>query len=320
MKKALVVGCKGQDGTLLQEYLEQMQYSVVGIDVGFITLAGRALVKDVDIENFESVATLLSIFQPDEIYYLAAFHHSAEQFVDKKQEDINYIRKSFGINTLAFANFLEAAKQHCKLAKIFYACSSHIFRGTQTQRQDEQTPVNPASVYGITKASALFLARYFRDRYQMFVSVGILYNHESSLRDSQFVSRKIVKTAVQIKYQQAQQLVLGNIGAEGDWGFAGDFVKAYHLLLQQAVSDEFIIASGQKHKVLDFVEIVFNALGLDWKKYVVQDASLVQKPATVLIGNLSKIKKITGWQATVDFREMVLQMVQDELLNCSKSN
>jgi GDPmannose 4,6-dehydratase len=267
--------------------------------------------KPVDITNARQVSGLVKSFKPDEIYFLAAFHHSSEQ---KLKDEGDIFKKSFDVNVTALVHFLEGMRQHSPKAKLFYAASSHVFGNPSKGRQDESTPFHPVCIYGIAKAAGLHACRFFRDAYGLFASVGILYNHESPRRSSKFVSQKIVQTAIAIKKGKARHLVLGDLNAKTDWGYAPDYVEAMRRILQLSRPDDFVIASGRSHTVKDFVTIVFEQLGLDWEKYVRVNPALIHKKRKgSLEGNPRKLLSATGWKPKVSFDGMVGIMVEEGL-------
>ena len=310
IKKAVVVGCEGQDGRLLTDLLLKKNYEIVSIDKDIMRSPGRLRFKAIDISNPKEVFNVVERFKPDEIYYLAAFHHSSE---DKPIENIELSAQSYKVNVLSLINFLEAIKKASPGARLFYAASSHIFGNTRRDGlQDEDTPINPTSVYGITKAAGLFTCRFYRDKYSIFASTGILYNHESSLRSEKFISKKIIRGAINIKNGAQKAIVLGDLSAKIDFGYAADYVEAMHKILNISKSDDFVIASGEEHSVLDFVKITFSFLGLDWKLYVREDRKVLMKQRYHLIGDSGKLRSMTSWRPSVDFREMIRLLLSDE--------
>jgi GDPmannose 4,6-dehydratase len=310
MKKAVIVGCNGQDGRLLTENLTRKGYQVTGI----ARPSHRGPTGDwriaLDIDDAGAVHELLKQHVPDEIYYLAAFHHSSENMpIDDHAE---LFQKSFQVHVLSLINFLEGMKRFSRSSRLFYAASSHVFGNATIEPQDEQTPFNPKCVYGITKTAGVQACRFYRNRDNLFVSCGILYNHESSYRKPIFVTRKIIEGAIRIRNGVQDRLVLGNLNAEVDWGYAPDYVEAFHRILVAQEPDDFIVASGTKHSVLDFVGITFGLLGLDWKKYVVEDSNIIAKSGVSLVGNPEKLKRTTGWKASVGLKEMIALLLQAE--------
>jgi GDPmannose 4,6-dehydratase len=307
--RALIVGCYGQDGSYLTECLREKGYDVIGIDSQGASTNG---VLNVDIQNKTDVVELLAEARPDEIYYLAAFHQSAEG-ADNDPHDLCH--RSFEINTLALNHFLYGVLVASEKSRLFYAASSRVFGNPETRVQDERTLFNPICPYGISKASGAHLCRYYRTEHGLYSSVGILYNHESHRRSASFVSKKIVKAAVAIKKGLQSRLVLGSLDALIDWGYAPDYVAAMWAILQTDQADDFIIASGTLHSVREFVEAAFSAVELDWTRYVAEDEQLLSRrrqPGT-LCGDSNKLQFITGWRPRVSFDQMVRLMVEKEL-------
>lgn len=310
-RKAIVVGSAGQDGALLYELLESRRYQVIGLTrsqirsnlTEFTTL--RA-----DISNSREVRQLVEKFLPDEIYFLAAHHHPSEGMAPNTE---NLFAESSRVNTLALVGFLEAIFTASPKTKLFYAASSLIFGTPATAIQDENTPINPTTVYGITKAAGLFACHYYRQNHGVFAAAGILYNHESPRRSASFVSKKIAESVARIKKGLAIKLVLGDLEAETDWGYAPDFVDAMHRILSLAQPDDFVIATGESHTVRDFVRIAFDYVGLDYSFHVETDPTLMHRRKPGLIGNPAKLKRTTGWEPTVNFETMVRKLVQAEL-------
>lgn len=307
MKKvALIVGVLGQDGGIAFEYLSTQGYNVIGIDKDFVKTTGADWSYKVDISNRADVFGVLTEIQPDEVYYFAAFHQSSE---DQDIDNVNLFNDSYEVNVLSLIHFLEGIVQCAPNTRIFYAASSLIFGNGDTEMQDETTPYNPNSIYGITKLSGLMSCRFYRAKYGVFAAAGILYNHESEYRSERFISMKIVDAAVKIKHGKQQELVVGDLSAEVDWGYAGDYVEAMHKILNADTADEYIIATGQKHSVRDLASEAFGYLGLDWMQYVTENKELLTRKRKAIVGNSEKLKKATGWYAKTGFREMVRKMI-----------
>ena len=301
MKTAVITGSAGQDGTYLAEHLCQLGYTVVGLPRG----------GSVEITAADSVTQFLQELQPAEVYHLAAYHHSAQ---DQRSDDLAVFRNSTAVHCVATANFLEAIRQVSPVTRFFFAASCHLFGAPPTPLQDETTPLNPDGIYGITKLTGVQLCRYYRQKYQVFATVGILYNHESPRRAPNFVTQKIVKAAVAIQAGRQARLTMGDLEASVDWGFAGDYVDAMHRTLQLPVAGDFVIASGISHRVGEFVEVAFQAVGLDWRKYVDVDPALLrQSPRLPLVGDFSKLRRMTGWKPQTSFKELVALMIAAEL-------
>lgn len=312
MPKAIVIGCNGQDGTLLSALLHQKGYTVYGIDhapndgkqsfVHFSVL---------DVCDPDRLNELIADVSPDEIYYLAAYHHSAEQ----PQRPKETIGLTLAVNTQGLNNVLAAiADFPAAKPRTFYAASSRVFGEPQGEVQDEKTPLSPLCAYGISKAAGIYLCRYYRREHQVYASTGILYNHESPLRSQHFVTKKIVRAAVRISSGLERELVLGDLDARVDWGWAPDYVQAMHAILRLACPDDFVLATGMLHSVREFVEIAFSAVGLDWREHVVERRDVLGglRAAKPLCGNPEKLQKATGWRIRVSFEEMVRTMIEVE--------
>jgi len=310
MRRAVIIGVDGQDGQLLYDLLLKKGYLVVGIAKSQTRSSFGATFKQVDILKFAQVANLIKKLRPNEVYYLAAFHHSAENI---PAENIELLQNSWEVHVAGLANFLEAIRMFSSKTRLFYAASSHIFGETKEKIQNENTPINPHCIYGITKAAGLALCRFYRSWFGIFAVAGILYNHESVLRAESFVSKKIIKGAINIKRGRQRKLVLGDLHAVIDWGYAPDYVRAMQLILNTESADDFIIATGNPHTVLDFVKTAFGYLGLDWKLYVEEDHGIVHKHNFCRVGNPAYLKKQTGWKLSVSFKQMVkLLLVHEE--------
>jgi GDPmannose 4,6-dehydratase len=310
MKKAMIIGCNGQDGRLLCENLSQKNYTIIGIDKFQAQPDSNETCIVLDINDYEAVCDLIRTHLPDEIYYLAAFHHSSENLLLDKNNEV--FRESFRIHVFGLVNFLEAMRIFVPEGRLFYAASSLVFGNPSSKLQTEETPFNPEGIYGITKAAGIHICRLYRNQYRLFVSVGILYNHESQYRQSIFVTTKIIEGAMNIKNGVQEKLLLGNLDAEVDWGYAPDYVEAFRRILAAEEPDDFIIATGEKHTVRDFVKITFGYLGLDWTKHIEEDAKIISRGGAALVGNYQKLRRITGWKPSVDLGEMIKLLLQSK--------
>jgi GDPmannose 4,6-dehydratase len=246
---------------------------------------------------------------PDEIYYLAAFHHATQDVVALSAAEL--LRCSFDVHVLGLLNVLQAMEECCPRSRLFYAASSHVFGAPESEWQNEETPLAPNSAYGISKAAGMQCCQLYRREKGIFAATGILFNHESSLRKRSFLSQKIVRGALRTQHDPAYQFVLGDLDARVDWGYAPDYVDAMSRILQLSEASDFVVASGEMHTVRDFTQAAFNALGLDWRPHVKTDAGLLNKISHPLRGDFSKLRSATGWAPTIGFAEMVARLVRD---------
>lgn len=312
MRKAIITGCNGQDGTILYDFLLKKNYKLVGIARNSIKSTFSNL-KHVNIRNRQEVFDIVEFLKPDEIYHLAAFHHSSE---DSLPDDYELFQKSFEVNVISLLNFLDAIKKLSPKTRLFYSVSSQIFGDVAIEPQDENTSINPNNIYGITKSAGLFISRFYRKKYRLFVSVGILYNHESKFRKPNFVSQKIIQGAIDIKNKKISKLKIGDLDSEVDWGYAPEYVEAMWLMLQQAMPEDFVVATGEKHTIRDFINIVFEYLNLGWEQHIGVDKNIINKKiggGQALVGNPRKIKEKTGWTPSVNFEQMVNLLVAEKL-------
>ncbi len=292
--------------------LHSAKYRILGISQSGIysNFEADAHIIKGDVCDASYTDYLVREYQPDELYYLAAVHQSS---IEESYNDLAFYKKSLDVNAYGLLNFLNSIHTQKSSCKVFYAASSHVFGSTPFEIQDEQTPYCPVSIYGITKVLGINFCELYRQK-GLICSVGIFYNHESPRRDSKFVSKKIVEAAVAISQGKKDKLELGDLSAKIDWGYAPDYVKAAHLMLQNQLSGNYIISSGMLHTVEDFVREVFNCLGLDWKKYVVENKSIIlKKSVTILRGDSSKLRKDTNWDNSVTFEEMIHLLVRHQL-------
>jgi GDPmannose 4,6-dehydratase len=312
LPKALVIGSNGQDGSLLCTLLHEKGYEVYGTDrvlsqwtPGFVRFSA------LDVCDLQCMNNLLREVSPDEVYYLAAYHHSAEQL--KPTQEV--IALSFQVNTEGLNNVLAAiADSPTPRARVFYAASSRVFGEPSEDVQDEDTPIAPLCAYGISKAAGILLCRYYRREQDLYASSGILYNHESPLRPAHFVTRKIVRAAVRIRSGLERELVLGNLDARVDWGWAPDYVRAMHAILGLGRPNDFVVATGVLHSVREFVEIAFSAVGLNWREHVVVRGDVLEgwRAAKPLCGKSERLHAATGWRPRLSFEEIVRTMVAAE--------
>lgn len=313
-KRALITGITGQDGSYLAELLLSKGYKVFGIQrrsSSFNTARVDHIFDQLtmmmgDLTDATSIIRILQEAKPDEIYNLGAQSHVRVSF------DIPvYTADTDG---LGYMRLLEAIRATGQEPRIYQAGSSEMFGKVLETPQTESTPFYPRSPYGIAKQFAHWTGINYRESYGMFICNGILFNHESPRRGETFVTRKITKAAARIEAGLQDTLVLGNLDAQRDWGYAKEYVEAMWLMLQQPKPDDYVIATGETHSVRDFLEHAFGYLGLDWQEYVQQNERYY-RPAEVdlLLGDASKAKRILGWSPKTTFKSLVHLMVQAEL-------
>ncbi len=312
MKKALIIGHTGQDGYYLTKFLNSLSYQVIGVSSKEIyTNFDITLPDKFDLQNKKVLYTFLDLIEADEIYYLAAFHQSSS---DEVIDDGWLFDKSFEINTHAYINILQWIAEKKAQTKIFYAASSHVFGSPDHCPQTEETPLNPTNIYGISKVSSIHASAYYSKVHNVFASCGILYNHESPRRGDKFVTQKIIKNAIAIKKGSINSLVLGDLTAAIDWGYAPDYVEAFHAILQAPKPTNYIVATNQLNTVQRFVDITFKYLDLDPMQYVYQNSNIITKKLNNnLCGNNSKLITDTGWKPKVSFEEMIHLMIEAAL-------
>jgi GDPmannose 4,6-dehydratase len=315
MKSAVITGITGQDGSYLAEWLLEQGYEVHGIVRRASTenfdriahLSGRLHLHQADLLDQLSLIDVLRQVRPREVYNLAAMSFVPTSW---QQPVLTGEFTAIGVTRM-----LEAIRLLDPQGIRFYqASSSEMFGKVRETPQTETTPFYPRSPYGVAKAYGHFITVNYRESYNIFACSGILFNHESPRRGLEFVTRKITNGAARIKRGLDKELRLGNLDAKRDWGFAGDYVRAMWLMLQQDRPGDYVIATGVSHTVRDVVETAFAHVDLDWRKYVVQDPSLV-RPAEVdlLIGDAGKARRELGWQPLVGFHELICRMVDADL-------
>ncbi|MCX6993492.1 MAG: GDP-mannose 4,6-dehydratase [Kiritimatiellaeota bacterium] len=316
--KALITGITGQDGSYLAEFLLEKGYTVCGMVRRSSTenferiahLTDRVVLKQADLLDQLSLIKIMEEVQPDEIYNLAAM-----SFVPTSW---NQPMLTGEFTAIGVTRVLEAMRQICPKARFYQASSSEMFGKVREVPQTELTPFYPRSPYGAAKAYGHYITVNYRESYNLFAVSGILFNHESPRRGREFVTRKISDGVARIKLGLERDLHMGNLDSQRDWGFAGDYVRAMWMMLQQPQPDDYVIATGTAHSVRDFIERAFAHAGLDWKRYVVQDPQFI-RPAEVehLLGDSSKARRVLGWKPNVDFGELVDMMVDADLKKLS---
>jgi GDPmannose 4,6-dehydratase len=308
-RTALIIGHTGQDGTLLSEYLRKNGYEVVGISRSSVDVPGIS--TPLDLTRSDRAAELILATRPAEVYYLAAFHHSAEESSQTDNDEV--LRRSLDVHVLSLQRVLSAIQEYSPRTRLFYAASSHVFGPGAGKPFNEDSPLEPGCIYGLTKTAGTHLCRYYRNTHGLYVTVGFLFNHESSLRKPQFLSRKIASAAASIHATHTGRLALGNLDAQVDWGYAPDFVTAMQLALTLPTGEDFVIATGEQHTVAEFAEIAFSAAGLDWNDWVDVRPGTVVKQQPMRVGDARKLRRLTGWAPSVSFAEMVKLLVEGEI-------
>jgi len=318
MKRALITGITGQDGSYLAEYLLSLGYEVHGVVRRvaledpeqrlrrIVHLRDKIQLHPASLESYPSLFQIFSRYEFDECYHLAAQSFVAESFSD------GFSTMAINVNGTHF--LLEAIRNLRPSCKFYFAGSSEMFGKVAEVPQREITRFHPRSPYGISKVAGFFLAMNYREAYNMFCSSGILFNHESPRRGFEFVTRKISSGAARIRLGLQNKLSLGNLDARRDWGHAEEYVRAMHLMLQQPTPDDFVVATGETHSVREFCELAFSEVGLDYREHVEIDERL-QRPAEVdlLIGDTTKAREVLKFTPARGFQDLVRDMVHSDL-------
>ena len=313
-RTALITGITGQDGSYLAEFLLEKGYHVHGIVRRASTetferinhLRERVTLHQADLLDQTSLARVLEQVQPHEVYNLAAMSFVPTSW---QQPVLTAEFTAVGVTRV-----LDALRQVCPRARFYQASSSEMFGKVHETPQKETTPFHPRSPYGVAKVYGHYLTMNYRESYNLFACSGILFNHESPRRGLEFVTRKITHGVALIKHGLADELRLGNLEAKRDWGFAGDYVRAMWLMLQQETAEDYVIGTGETHSVEEFVRIAFARAGLDWHKFVVIDP-MFYRPAEVdlLLADPTLAQEKLGWQLKVGFEQLVTMMVDEDL-------
>jgi GDPmannose 4,6-dehydratase len=317
-KRAIITGITGQDGSYLAELLLEKGYEVVGVTRRLSAqnywriehLLDRVRLVPADLLDQLSLIRVLADVRPHELYNLAAM-----SFVPASW-DQPLLTGEF--NSQGVTRVLEAIRHVDPSIRVYQASSSEMYGKVRETPQSEMTPFYPRSPYGVSKVFGHYITVNYRESYGLFACSGILFNHESPRRGLEFVTRKVTDGVARIKLGLSQQLALGNLDAHRDWGFAGDYVRAMWLMLQQDTADDFVVATGVSHSVQELVEQAFAHVGLDWRKHVVTDPRFL-RPAEVdlLVGDGSKARSVLGWQPKVDFGSLVAMMVDADIARLS---
>ena len=313
-RTALITGITGQDGSYLAEHLLDLDYRVVGITRRTSSHAGgriehlgeRVELYGADLLDQTSLLSIVDQVQPDEVYNLAA-----QSFVTTSWQQPVLTGE---VTALGVTRMLEAVRLACPTARVYQASSSEMFGKVTETPQNERTPFYPRSPYGVSKLYGHWIAVNYRESYGMYVTSGILFNHESPRRGREFVTRKITLQVARIAHGLERELRLGNLDARRDWGYAPDYVRTMREMLQLPDPRDFVVATGETHSVREFCALAFSEVGLDWQDFVVRDPSL-RRPAEVelLVGDAAAARRDLGWSPTVDFSELVRIMVAADL-------
>lgn len=316
--KTLITGTLGQDGSYLAELLLSKGDEVYGIErrIGIEdpilrysrinNIIDNIKLFNGDVSIYESVLDIFNEVRPDELYHLASQSHVGISFKDEWTIINNNIKST--INCL---NAIKNIKPECK---FYHAGSSEQFGKVLETPQNENTPFNPRSPYAIGKVHSFFYTKMYREAYNIFACNGILMNHESERRATEFVTRKITQAVAKIKLGRQKELFLGNLDSKRDWGYAKDFVEAMYLMLQQEKPDDYVIATGETHSIKEFLEEAFGYVGLNWQDYVKVDEKFIRpSEVNLLVGDYSKAKRVLGWEPKVKFKELVKIMMDADL-------
>ncbi|HEX2328625.1 MAG TPA: GDP-mannose 4,6-dehydratase [Candidatus Angelobacter sp.] len=318
--RALITGITGQDGSYLAEFLLEKGYEVYGI-VRRSSLEKYDRIEHIqdkvrfvegDLTDQSSLDQALQQLQPDELYNLAA-----QSFVPVSWNQPVLTADVTGLGVL---RVMEAVRRHSPKTKFLQASSSEMFGKVREKPQTEQTPFHPRSPYGVAKVFGHHITVNYRESYGLFACSSICFNHESPRRGHEFVTRKVTQHVAKIKLGLAEKIKMGNLDAQRDWGFAGDYIRAMWMMLQQPQADDYVIATGETHSVQELLEVAFSHVGLDWKKYVEIDPKLV-RPAEVdyLCGNAGKARNVLGWKPEVTFKQLIEMMVDADLNTLKQS-
>jgi GDPmannose 4,6-dehydratase len=308
--RALVIGAAGQDGSYLSEQLKVDGAEVFGLTRQGLTGPIAVDGSPVMLTDRAAMTRLIEHGAFQQIYYLAAYHHSAE---DRVESEIDVVRRSFAVHVDGLLNVLEVLAATRSRAALFYAASSHVFGIVTEAPQTEFTALAPICPYGISKTAGVQLCRLYRSEHGVRASVGFLFNHESPRRPPRFLSRKVARAVIEIRRGQRRDLTLGDLEAEADWGYSPEYTDAMRRILALDEPGDYVIASGRAACVREFVAAAFERLGLDWREHVKIDPSLVQKiKRGSLVGNPEKLARATGWTARTTLGQLAAIMVDAE--------
>lgn len=318
MKIAIITGITGQDGAYLTKFLLEQNYKVIGITrnlhsgnylgLKYLNVYDEVELVEANLLDFSNIIRLLEKYHPDEIYNLAAQSSVGLSF----EQPIGTLE----FNIISTANILEAVRIINKKIKVYQSSSSEMYGNVDKSKLpiDETFIIHPSSPYGISKAAAHWIAVNYREAYGMFISCGILFNHESVLRRPNFVTKKILSSAIKIKNGELDHLTVGNTSIQRDWGYAPEYVKAMWKMLKADVADDFVICTGENHSLQEFIDKVFMKLNLDPNRFVKKDQSLFRPvELDVIYGNPSKARKKLKWDYKISFDELIDKLIEDEI-------
>lgn len=319
-KVALITGVTGQDGSYLSELLLEKGYMVHGVvrpfqpenmdhalsNILHLLNIPQFKVHCCDVTDSKTLSNYVREILPHEIYHLAAQSNTPKSFLDEWG--------TFETNTQSTLSLLATIKEVSPNTRFYFAASSELFGDAVESPQNERTPFNPNSPYGISKIAGFYLTKLYREKYKLFACSGICFSHESPRRGEIFVTRKITSTVARIKHGMAKELRLGNIETKRDWGFSGDFVRAIWGMLQQVEPGDYVVGSGENHSIREFVEQAFAYVNLDWAKYVVLDPKYYRPAETIAwLADASKAQHVLGWRPKISFDELVAMMMENDL-------
>jgi GDPmannose 4,6-dehydratase len=321
IKRALITGITGQDGSYLAEFLLEQGYEVIGMvrrssTINFERIAhiqNKITIVSGDLMDQISIIDIIKTHRPSEVYNLAA-----QSFVQT-----SWVQPVFTgeVTALGVTRVLDAIRLVDPDIRFYQASTSEMFGKVHESPQSESTPFYPRSPYGVAKLYGHWITVNYRESYNLYACSGICFNHESPRRGHEFVTRKIARAAVRIKHHLEKELRLGNLDAQRDWGYAPDYVRGMWLILQQDQPEDFVLATGHTHSVREFTELAFSCLGLDYKEFVIQDP-VYMRPADVelLVGNPQKAQQKLGWQTMTSFEQLVRLMVDAEIMSLESTN
>ena len=313
-KVAIITGISGQDGSYLAELLLQKEYKIIGICnpkkrynlKNLYKIKKKIYFRKIDINNYSKIKSLIKKTKPNEFYHLAA-----QSFINYKFED-EFFKLNPNINGTHY--ILSAIREFSPKTRFYFAASSELFGNAEKYPQNENTKFNPRSAYGVSKIAGYYLTKNYREAYKLYACSGILFNHESPRRNSNFISRKISSNLAMILRKRLKKIKLGNINARRDWGHAKDYVYAMWKMLQLKKPYDFVIGTGKTHSVKDFLQIAFNSVNLDYRKYIKIDKSFMRPNDKIILkANFRKAKKILKWKPQISFKSLVLEMVNHDL-------